>query len=397
MNFKKFGVIALLAAAVFTSCQTEKEALEEHHFTNKLFVNADAKTNEILVKAGVPDQVRTLSVSTALKVEEPISGVFVADTNYVENYKKEFAEAEVVALPLEHVAITNPEVVIPKGSNKSSDATVTFTNISSLDRAQVYVLPVVLKNVTDINVIASKLVTYYVFRGAALVNVVCNMKDNRAGAKEWKTPEKFQNMKKFTAEALVRMNTTGPHFISTVMGTEGGYLLRFGDAGVPEIQLQIAGSPNQTNSNMQIELGKWVHIACVFEEGYTTVYFDGRVVLDKQPSGNANGVTWGAYGNDEGENNNKRYFWIGYSYESSRYFDGDMCEVRIWDHCLKAEEINAEDHFYYVDPESEGLIAYWKMDEGSGTVLKDSTPNGNDLTLRAEAAWPKVSLPVVVK
>lgn len=395
MKFNKFGVIALLAAAVFTSCQTEKEALEEHHFTNKLYVNMDAQSNEILVKAGIPDQVRTLSVSTALQVEEAISGVFVADVSYVENYKQEFAEPDAEALPLENVAITNPEVVILKGSNKSSEATVTFTNISELDRSKVYVMPIVLKNVTDINVLQSKLVTYYVFRGAALINVVCNMKDNRAGAKEWATPEKFQNMKTFTAEALVRMNTTGPHFISTLMGTEGGYLLRFGDAGVPEKQLQIAGSPNQTNSNMGIELGEWVHVACVFNEGYTTVYFNGRVVLDNAPSGNANGVTWGAYGNDEGENNNKRYFWIGYSYESSRYFDGDMSEVRIWDHCLTSEEINAKDHFYYVDPESAGLIAYWKMDEGKGAVLKDSSPNGNDLTLKSEPVWPKVTLPVV--
>lgn len=393
MNFMKFGVIALVAAVSFTACKTEKEAMEEHHFTNKLYVNMGTNSDEILVKAGLADQVRNLSVSTALKVEEDITGVFVADTSYVKNYREEFSEPGVIALPLEFCGITNPEVTIKKGSNKSSDAIVTFTNVGNLDRAKVYVMPVVLKNVTDINVISSKLVTYYVFRGAALINVVCNMKDNRAGAKEWKTPEKFQNMKTFTAEALVRMNTTGPHFISTVMGTEGGYLLRFGDAGVPETQLQIAGSPNQTNSNMTIELGKWVHIACVFNEGYTTVYFDGRVVLDNQPSGNANGVTWGAYGNDEGENNNKRYFWIGYSYESSRYFDGDMCEVRIWDHCLTQEQINAKDHFYYVDPESDGLVAYWKMDEGSGTVLKDSTPNGNDLTLRSEAAWPKVSLP----
>lgn len=393
MDFIKFGVIALMATVSFTACKTEKEAMEEHHFTNKLYVNLGTNPDEILVKAGLPDQVRNLSVSTALKVEEDITGVFVADTSYVENYRKEFAEEGVEGLPLEYCSITNPEVIIRKGSNKSSDATVTFSNISNLDRSKVYVLPVVLKNVTDINVISSKLVSYYVFRGADLINVVCNFKNNRAGAKEWKTPEKFQNMKKFTAEALIRMNTTGDYFISTVMGKEGAYLIRFGDAGIPENQLQIAGSPNQTNPNMQVELGKWVHIACVFNEGYTTVYFDGRVVLDNQPSGSVGGVTWDAYGNDETEAQNKRYFWIGYSYESVRFFDGDMSEVRIWDRCLLPDEINAKDHFYYVDPVSEGLIAYWKMDEGGGTVLKDSSPNGNDLTLGAEAAWPKVSLP----
>ena len=67
--------------------------------------------------------------------------------------------------------------------------------------------------------------------------------------------------------------------------------------------------------------------------------------------------------------------------------------MRIWDHCLTQEEILAPNHFYFVDPASEGLIAYWKMDDGPGTTLKDSSPNGNDLTLDNETRWPKVALP----
>ena len=39
------------------------------------------------------------------------------------------------------------------------------------------------------------------------------------------------------------------------------------------------------------------------------------------------------------------------------------------------------------------IIAYWKMDDGAGTVLKDASPNGNDLTLDSATQWPKVSLP----
>lgn len=392
MKMKKFGVVALAAVLALAGCTSEKAALEEHHFVNKLFINTGSNSEVLLVKAGAGDVVRNLTIGTALQVEEDLSGVFVADTNYVDRYKAEFADNSVHALPLECCSIANPEVTILKGANKSSESTVSFCNLSSLDREKVYVMPIVLKNVTDINVIQSKTAVYYVFRGAALINVVCNMANNRASAKSWKTPEKFNNMKTFTAEALIRQNAGG-RLISTIMGTEGGYLLRIGDAGVPDNQLQIAGSRNQTNSNMQFTLGQWTHVACVFDNGYTTVYFNGKVVLDHASSGNAGGVTWGAYGDDKSETQGKRYFWLGYSYAMDRYFDGEMSEVRIWDHCLTSEEINSDNHFYFVEPSSEGLIAYWKMDDGSGTTLKDSSPNGNDLTLDNPATWPNVSLP----
>lgn len=387
---KKIFYLAALLSGILVSCQTEKDAMNQHPFSNKLYINTGSATEEILVKAGDPDLSRTLSIGTAKPLDAAVSGVFVADHAYVENYRLIYGAPDAQPLPYEHCVIENPEVTIAAGTNVSGTATVLFSGVSSLDRDLVYVMPVVLKNVTDINVIAPKTVVYYVFKGAALINVVCNMTENRAAAQTWATPEKFTNMRTFTAEALVRQNQAG-RLISTVMGVEGHFLLRLGDAGVPDNQLQVASSSNQTNSNMQLTLGKWTHIACVFDGGLVTVYFDGRKVLDAANCGRST-VTWGAYGSDKGETGG-RYFWLGYSYAGDRYLDGELSEVRIWDHCLTAEEINAPNHFYVVDPNSEGLIAYWKMDDGAGTTLKDSSPNGNDLTLDSETTWPKVALP----
>lgn len=390
MKMIKYGVMALAAAFALASCQTEKEALAEHHFDNKLYINTQTVSEELLFKPGASDVVRTLNIATALKAEQEISGVLVADPSLLRAFQTEYKTPEAVALPASCCSIDNPELTILKGSNSSAPANITFTNLSDLNRNLVYVMPIALKNVNDINVISSKTVVYYVFKGAALINVVCNFTENRAGAKEWKTPEKFNNMTQFTAEVLVRQNVAG-RLISTLMGTEGGYLLRIGDAGVPDTQLQIACSQNQTNSDMNFTLGKWTHVACVFDKGYTTVYFDGRKVLDRAAAGRSS-VTWGAYGSDKGEVNG-RYFWLSYSYANDRYLDGEMSEVRIWDRCLTEEEINSDNHFYTVDPNSTGLIAYWKLDDGSGTLLKDSSPNGNDLTLDNPTTWPKVSLP----
>lgn len=387
----KTGVLALIAAAGVTACQTEKDSMQEHHFENKLYINTGVKTEEILVKPGGGDVVRTLAIATAKPVKEAVTGTFVADQSYVKVYSESYDSPDVEALPLSMCVIEDPNVTISAGASNSTSATISFPGITALDRNKVYVMPIVLKNITDINVIAPKTAVYYVFKGAALINVVCNMTENRAAAQAWATPEKFTNMRQFTAEALVRQNVAG-RLISTIMGVEGHFLLRIGDAGVPDNQLQIASSSNQTNSNMQFTLGRWTHVACVFDNGLVTVYFDGRKVLDAANCGR-NAVTWGAYGSDKGENSGSRYFWLGYSYESNRYLDGELSEVRIWDHCLTQNDILAPAHFYSVDPMSEGLIAYWKMDDGGGTILKDSSPNGNDLTLDNETKWPKVSLP----
>ena len=390
MKMFKIGVIALLAGLALSSCQTEKDAMEKHHFTNKLYINSDYKSEEILVKPGSAQIERTLSIATAMPVKNAITGTFVYDIDYVFNFGKEYDMPRAEPLPESMCVIENPDVTISAGASTSTLATVSFPGLDGLDRNKVYVCAVVLKNITDINVIAPKTTVYYVFKGAALINVVCNMTENRAAAQSWKTPEKFTNMTEFTAEALVRQNVAG-RLISTVMGVEGHYLLRIGDAGVPDNQLQIASSSNQTNANMALTLGQWTHIACVFDQGKTTVYFNGKKVLDAANSGRSS-VTWGAYGTDKSEMSG-RYFWLGYSYAGDRYLDGEMAEVRIWDHCLTAEEINASTHFYSVSPASEGLTAYWKMDDGEGTLLKDSSPNGNDLTLDNPARWPKVSLP----
>ena len=81
------------------------------------------------------------------------------------------------------------------------------------------------------------------------------------------------------------------------------------------------------------------------------------------------------------------------SYDKNRFFDGAVSEVRIWNRALTAEEIQATNHFYTVEPDSEGLIAYWKFNDGTGKTAKDYSVNENDLTIDVEPQWEPVSLP----
>ena len=392
MKLSKFIIAVLFLSCLLFSCKSEEEQMKVIHFDNKLFLSINQASEDILIKPGAADITRTISMATAIPVEKDITAIVAPDMSLVKDFCTEFG-IDAQPLPTDNCCIEDPHLTIRKGAVASPSTTIEFIDLGELDTQDVvYVLPIAIKHVDGIDVLRSKQHYYYVFKGAALVNVVCNFTDNRAGAKEWSTPEKFTNMRTFTCEALIRQNKA-TNMISTIMGVEDHYLLRIGDAGVPANQLQISSGSNKvTNNKMTFPAGKWVHVACVFNNGSTTVYFDGKKVLDAASLGRTS-VTWPAYGDDPKEQNNARYFWLGYSYSSDRYLDGEMCEVRVWDHCLTEEEINQTNHFYSVDPNSEGLIAYWKMDEGDGQVLKDSSPNGNDLTLDKATRWPKVSLP----
>lgn len=89
----------------------------------------------------------------------------------------------------------------------------------------------------------------------------------------------------------------------------------------------------------------------------------------------------------------KRCFWVGYSFADERRFEGKLAELRLWNRVLTEEEINSDNHFYRVDPESEGLVAYWKLNDGAGTVGKDYSSYAHDLTFESEPEWVSVNLP----
>ncbi len=388
-NILKYGFALLASAAVLQGCQTESEKLDKHHFDNKLFLNTSSSTDEILVKqtGSAVNVSRTINISTALKAESDIEGTLKAAPELLDTYRTAYYEDQARVLPSTLCEISEPKLKITAGSNVSPSTEISFKNLEQLNRDSVYVMPVKLVDVTGIDVLESKTTMYYVFKGAALINVVADLAENRAYP-SWKDGSIVNNLTNFTLECLVNFNAFGRQ-ISSIMGIEGNFLLRVGDAGVPDNQLQVASSSNLTSSDLQFETGKWYHVAVTFSNGNVTVYFNGIPKLTGKCGKTS--VSFGQTHTDESDG--RRCFWIGYSYASDRYMDGKISEVRIWNKTLTEAEINEATHFYTVDASSEGLVAYWKFDEGAGSTIKDYSVNGNDLTVDSVPGWTKVSLP----
>lgn len=112
---------------------------------------------------------------------------------------------------------------------------------------------------------------------------------------------------------------------------------------------------------------KWYHVALVCTgDGNLITYINGAEVLreNKPDYGTANYLE-------------KAFFGAA----SQTWHTNSYCysEVRFWSIARSKSQI--ADNMYAVNPQSEGLEAYWKCNEGEGTVLHDATGHGNDIDL----------------
>lgn len=242
-------------------------------------------------------------------------------------------------------------------------------------------------------------------KSKGMITTAVNMTGTRAWP-AWNDPAPVTNMKAFTLEALV--NPTVSRYsgsLSTIMGIEGKFLVRLGDVGIPWNQVQVCWDSGRqgtwgnvegklSNSNMKVNLNEWTHIAVTFGEGTVKVFING-VEKGSTTTDVPASVNFGVAHNDEQAPQGQpitRCFWVGYSYESVRDFRGMMSELRIWNRALTASELAEEARRYDVDPKADGLVTYWKCDEGQGDVIKDYTSYRNDLASDG-LKWEPVSLP----
>ncbi len=389
MKFNKFNLlIVTLAAMALAGCKDED--VSGQHYDNKLFISASGFSDLLLFEEEVTDLSRQLVAKIAKQEPRDITLTYAADPGLLERYRKIYNDPDVTALPEECYRIGQPQATIPAGRATSTSVTVEFPNLNRLDGELRYVLPVTIASATGIDILPSARTMYYVFRKAALVNVVADLNENCAWP-EWANAAPVTDMSAFTLEALIYGNGFDRE-ISTVMGIEDIFLIRIGDTGIPSNQLQVAMGDRSTltSDGLLLKPRQWYHVAVTFDAGKVTIYLDG--VEKASGTAPAASVNFGVAHSDETEGK-PRCFWVGYSYDANRYLNGRVSEARIWNKALTAEQINARNHFYKVAPDSEGLVAYWKFDTGAGKTVKDHTVWGNDLTAEKDIKWIQVELP----
>ncbi|HRY31772.1 MAG TPA: choice-of-anchor D domain-containing protein [Bacteroidales bacterium] len=111
-----------------------------------------------------------------------------------------------------------------------------------------------------------------------------------------------------------------------------------------------------------LSTGTWHHVAVSWDKTTNQLwtYYDGNLIND--------GVYHSQWATQISN------LMIGIGYNTSRWWNGRMDEVRIWSYRRSDRQIK-DFRFLMLSGNEVGLLAYWDFNEGSGTVLHDLTPN----------------------
>lgn len=382
MKFDKISLtLFLLAAVAFTGCKNEDPA--EHHFDNKLYISSAQLTDDLLIRDDIVSDSRTISARLALPAKEDVTVTFEARPDLAARYNMVYGD-NAVGLPAEYFSIPEKVISIGKGNVTGNDIVVNFTNTNELNGDLRYVLPVTVADIQGISLLESTRTVYFVFKGAALINVVADISEMYFPV-NWSSSVNVRGLKTITVEALVRSSDWEAgrgNALSSVFGIEGTFLVRIGDADRPRNQLQLV-NPNgnwpSPNAAPGLPVNEWIHIAVVWDAttGERIYYQNGEVVASDNAASGSVSLNSGCY--------------VGKSYDDSRWLPGEISELRIWNIQRTQEQIASS--MYTVDPTTPGLLAYWKFNEGSGNVINDATGNGTNLTGEGTPTWVNVELP----
>lgn len=380
MKIIKYLTIILSALSLFMISGCEEKDPDLNHFDNKLYIEAGTFKADLPIKASVESITKTITSRTSKPAESKIDIVYAVNKNAVDTYNQ-FYYDNAVLLPDSCYIFDNTQVEIAEGGITSTEATIDFIHVNELDPSQVYVLPVEIASASNIELLESARTMYYVFTEATIIEVVGDMEENSLSI-NWKNKDALNNLSQMTMEGLVRARDFD-RLISSFMGVEGYFLIRMGDAGFPSGQIQVATSSGNfpdADANKEIPLNTWTHIAITYDssDGSLKVYMNDK--LQSEGTKNLGELN---LGRDD--------FFIGKSYDDNRFWAGEFSELRIWNIVRTPEEL--ENNRYEIDPSTPGLVAYWKFNEGAGSVVKDYTSNENNAVAKNTMTWTPVKLP----
>ncbi|MEO6036756.1 MAG: LamG domain-containing protein, partial [Verrucomicrobiota bacterium] len=120
--------------------------------------------------------------------------------------------------------------------------------------------------------------------------------------------------------------------------------------------------------------GHWHQIAFVITSTNGTIYVDGNV---------RNFISWTG---TAGAPTSVEPLQIGHYDNYTTAFQGEIDEVALWNRVLPASEVNYLKH-RRLGGKEDGLLGYWRFDEGSGTVANNTATNAFHGSLVNSPPW----------
>lgn len=365
----KYTFFGLALAASVTSCTSEGDKFEY----GKSAVFFTGTEIDPLIKFSVEDTpaAQTVSVMSTHPVSSDVTIHLAIDNSKLEEYN-EANRTAFVAAPQGSVELVDDKLVIPAGKAFSNSTSMRVLSTEDFKEGESYVVPVTMTTVDGSDVLESSRTVFY--RISASLQFT---------ALDISNPDSYSNFIFDDSQAVEMSNyTVEIKFWATDLGQRPGDIrrmiswtskdesrtigmLRFSENGQPAKSLQWCGLNGNVMFGSTFTEERWYTISLVCDGTKRLMYVDGQ--LDAEATGDGNPVTF-------------QRLEIGMSWENyrnSQRFPGRIAEIRVWDYARSAGEI--ANSICNVNPASEGLRAYWKMNEGEGHIFHDASGNNMDI------------------
>lgn len=383
IRFSKYVALVIILASVFGCDDAEMKTID-----NGLYIQEAAPSNKFdqqIITQLVDDEevVKTLTVRLVRAMDHDVTVTLDIDPQLLEDYNNK-NEANYLVLPEEYRNFEKT-VTISAGNVSAPVIDLTIKPYSS-SNGEAYAIPIRITSVDGpIEMKGNANHLLYLLTSPHRQKAVIIKRGNRTT----KTFSTAIPMEQWTFEYWVKVdNITGrstgdweglenKNFRARIFVPDSQPLtfsdltLRYYADGanvqIPILQFQNSAGHFDTTGFWWPDA--WYHIAYTYDGTTVTVYKDG--VKDNSL---ANSIDWTF---------KSLSFAIGsFGYEQQVEF----AQIRMWKKCL-SENVIKDNMSRQVAGDSDGLIGYWKCDEGTGNELKDSSPNQNHVTLGGTPQW----------
>jgi hypothetical protein len=325
----------------------------------------------------IPSSFGVTATTTSL-LDVDVTVDFKIDPSLVATYNDEMS-SNFYPAPIGSYEISGTSGTIKAGTSISTPVVVRIISTANFVDGRSYLIPVTIQNVTGPLPVLNASRTIYL-KVARVIQFTSIDISNFNFYASYPLPNPVTNIKEFTFEVKCYVDQwhTGSPPISRLCNwgpvDESMFnLLRFGEAGTEINQLQWINSSGSCLSKTLFALQRWYTISCVYDGSTCKLYIDG--VLDNSFDASGQAYTLGA-------------LELGMSfagYQNAQRFLGRVAEIRFWTKALTKTTI--QEGLCGVDAAADGLLAYWKLNEGTGNTFLDITGHGRTMNWPKTVAW----------